>query len=155
MCFFSMQDEDLIQGLHERGIPAVIVNGREPLMRLDAVAPANRTGGYLGAHHLVELGHRRILTLSHSRRPTIRDRIAGSRKAMRETGIGEADDLTIDLEAMRSRSCIQGCQGAPGDQRARRLHRHPVLQRRLRVRRNRGPDGSRVERSGRCLRSRL
>jgi ribose/xylose/arabinose/galactoside ABC-type transport system permease subunit len=44
----SMQPEALIQLLSERAIPAVIVNGREPLMRLDAVAPANRTGGYLG-----------------------------------------------------------------------------------------------------------
>jgi len=99
---FSMQHEELVALLHERGIPAVIVNGREPLMRLDAVAPANRTGGYLGAHHLIELGHRRILTLSHSQRPTIRDRMAGSRKAMREAGIEASGELAIELEAMRS-----------------------------------------------------
>ncbi len=99
---FSMQQEELIKSLHDREIPAVIVNGREPLMRLDAVAPANRTGGYLGARHLIELGHNRILTLSHSKRPTIRDRIAGSRKAMSEAGIDVTGDLTIELDAMRS-----------------------------------------------------
>ena len=99
---FSMQHEDLVQAIHDRGIPAVIVNGREPLMRIDSVAPANRTGGYIGARHLIENGHTRILTLSHSKRPTIRDRIAGSRKAMREAGIECEEGLTIELEAMRS-----------------------------------------------------
>jgi DNA-binding LacI/PurR family transcriptional regulator len=98
----SMQREDLVEYLSSRAIPAVIVNGREPLMRLDAVAPANRTGGYLGAHHLIQLGHTRILTLAHSPRPTIRDRIAGSRKAMQEAGLEAIDDLVIELEAMRT-----------------------------------------------------
>ena len=98
----SMQREDIIQHLSSRAIPAVIVNGREPLMRLDAVAPANRTGGYLGARHLIQLGHTRILMLAHSPRPTIRDRMAGSRRAMQEAGLEAIDDLVIDLEAMRS-----------------------------------------------------
>ncbi|NGO52812.1 LacI family DNA-binding transcriptional regulator [Allomesorhizobium camelthorni] len=98
----SMQPEALIQLLSERAIPAVIVNGREPLMRLDAVAPANRTGGYLAACHLLELGHRKILALGHSPRPTIRDRMAGNRKAMQEAGVEASADLVIDLEAMRT-----------------------------------------------------
>lgn len=104
---FSMQREELVQFLHECGIPAVIVNGREALMRLDAIAPANRTGGYLGAHHLIELGHRRILTLAFSPRPTIRDRMAGSRGAMREAGIEAIDDLSIELRAMRTNLAYQ------------------------------------------------
>ncbi|MBU1175432.1 MAG: LacI family transcriptional regulator [Alphaproteobacteria bacterium] len=98
----SMQREDFVQTLHERGIPAVIVNGREPLMRLDAVAPANGTGGYLSAHHLIELGHTRILTLAHSERPTIRDRMRGTHRAMRESGIRADDDLVVELEVLRT-----------------------------------------------------
>ena len=98
----SMQREDIIQNLTSRGVPAVIVNGREPLMRLDAVAPANRTGGYLGARHLLQLGHTRILMLAYSPRPTIRDRMAGSRKAMQEAGLEAPGDLMIEMEAMRS-----------------------------------------------------
>lgn len=104
---FSMQDEDMVQLLSERGIPAVIVNGREPLMRLDSVAPANRTGGYLGARHLLSLGHTRILSLAHTPRPTIRDRMAGSRQAMQEAGVGAVDGLTIELEAMRTNLAYQ------------------------------------------------
>lgn len=103
----SMQPEELVQSLAARALPAVIVNGREPLMRLDAVAPANRTGGYLGAHHLIELGHRRILTLSHSPRPTIRDRMAGSRKALREAGLADDPNLHIELGAMRTNLAYQ------------------------------------------------
>ncbi len=98
----SMQREDIIEHLSARAIPTVIVNGREPLMRLDAVAPANHAGGYLGAQHLLELGHRRILTLAHSPRPTIRDRMAGSREAMHEAGLELAGDLVIELDAMRT-----------------------------------------------------
>ena len=98
----SLQREDIIQHLSALAIPAVIVNGREPLMRLDAVAPANRTGGYLAAHHLLELGHTRILTLAHSPRPTIRDRMAGSRTAMQEAGLEAVGDFIIELEAMRT-----------------------------------------------------
>ncbi len=103
----STQQEALVQMLHDRGIPAVIVNGREPLMRLDAVAPANDTGGYLGAHHLIGLGHKRILTLAHSQRPTIRDRIRGSQRAMREAGVAVDEDLVIELEAMRTNLAYQ------------------------------------------------
>ena len=98
----SMQREDIIQHITARAVPAVIVNGREPLMRLDAVAPANRTGGYLGVNHLIQLGHTRILMLAHSPRPTIRDRMAGSRKAMQEAGLALHDDLVVELEAMRT-----------------------------------------------------
>lgn len=98
----SMQPEELLQQLSERGIPAVIVNGRDPLMRLDAVAPANRTGGYLAARHLLQLGHRRILTLGHSPRPTIRDRMGGNVRAMQEAGVEPDAELVIELEAMRT-----------------------------------------------------
>lgn len=107
----SMQREDIIEHLSARAVPAVIVNGREPLMRLDAVAPANHTGGYLGARHLLELGHRRILVLAHSPRPTIRDRMAGSRRAMEEVGLAADGDLTIELEAMRTDLAYKAVKG--------------------------------------------
>ncbi len=98
----SMQSEELISELIERDVPAVIVNGRENLMRLDSLAPANRTGGYLAARHLLDLGHRRILMLGHSARPTIRDRILGARRAMREAGIAESDVMVMEMEDMRT-----------------------------------------------------
>lgn len=98
----SMQDEALIESLLRRRIPAAIVNGREPLMRLDAVAPANRTGGYLATRHLLGFGHQRILALTYSSRPTIRDRLAGHRTALREAGVQNPDELVVELAAMRT-----------------------------------------------------
>lgn len=98
----SMQDETVIEHLLRRRIPGVIVNGREPTMRLDAVAPANRAGGYLAARHLLDLGHERILALTYSPRPTIRDRQVGYIEALREAGVAIADDLVVELAAMRT-----------------------------------------------------
>ncbi len=97
----SLQDEAVIARLRELDLPSVIVNGREPLMQLDTVAPANRTGGHLAARHLIGLGHRRVLMLSCSSRPTIRDRVAGYSNAMSAAGI-DTDGLIIDLPAMRT-----------------------------------------------------
>lgn len=98
----SMQDESVIEYLVRRRVPAVIVNGREPTMRLDAVAPANRAGGYLAARHLLDLGHRRILALAYSPRPTIRDRLSGHTEALREAAVAIEDGLLVELAAMRT-----------------------------------------------------
>ncbi len=97
----SMQEEQTVLALQASGTPAVIVNGREPLMRLDSIAPANRTGGYLGTRHLIELGHRNILFLNHSNRPTIRDRMLGSRKALAEAEIDFETMPAIELKEIR------------------------------------------------------
>ncbi len=98
----SLQTERLVEGLSQGAMPAVIVNGREPEMRLDAIAPANRTGGYLGTRHLIGLGHRRILFLGHSRRPTIRDRMLGNARALSEAGIAPDPALEVEMSEMRT-----------------------------------------------------
>ncbi len=98
----SLQDENAVRQLAASGTPAVIVNGREPLMRLDAIAPANRAGGYLGTMHLVDLGHRDILFLNHAKRPTIRDRMLGNRKALSDAGVDAHATQMIDLPEMRA-----------------------------------------------------
>ncbi|WP_428241108.1 LacI family DNA-binding transcriptional regulator [Gynuella sp.] len=98
----SFQDESLIQRLTEDGYPAIIINGIDALMRLDAVAPANRMGGYIAVRHLLERGHRRILNLTFSQRLTIRDRQAGYHKGLKDAGIEVDDDLVVELDAMRT-----------------------------------------------------
>jgi DNA-binding LacI/PurR family transcriptional regulator len=103
----SLQDESVVRHFAESKMPAVIVNGREPRMRLDAIAPANRTGGYLGTMHLVDLGHRDILFLNHSKRPTIRDRMLGNRRALSEAGLDPDAMQTIDLPEMRTDVAFQ------------------------------------------------
>lgn len=98
----SLQNEELIKELSQKEIPAVIVNGRERLMRLESIAPANRTGGLLGTNHLIEMGHRNILFLNHEGRPTIRDRLLGSQRALESAHIDPKKLQMIDLREMRT-----------------------------------------------------
>ena len=72
--------------LKNKGHPTVIVNGLDPTMRHDQVAPNNYFGGQLAAQYLVSMGHRRILHLGTRRRWTLSARTDGFR-----AGIDGAD----------------------------------------------------------------
>ena len=98
----SFQDDQLIQALCEKNIPAFIVNGFDPMMRLPAVAPANHMGGRLAAKHLLSLGHKRILNLTYTDRATICQRLAGFKQGLANAGLAFNPELIIDLEAMRT-----------------------------------------------------
>lgn len=98
----SFHDDALIERLSAGALPAVIVNGVDPLMRLDAVSAGNRAGGFAAARHLLDLGHRRILHLTHSARLPVRNRLEGAVEAMRSVGLERNPDLVIDLASMRS-----------------------------------------------------
>lgn len=100
----SFQDEELVEGLARQGVPAVIVNGIDPMMRLDAVSAGNRAGGFAATRHLLDLGHIRILTLTHNQRQPVRDRLAGSEEALRTAGLEIDTELVIDLPVMRADS---------------------------------------------------
>ncbi|WP_445678774.1 LacI family DNA-binding transcriptional regulator [Radicibacter daui] len=98
----SFHDETLIGRLAQQGIPAVIVNGSDPLMRLDAISAGNRSGGYAAAGHLLGFGHRRILHLTHGRRLPVRDRLHGAGEAIQMAGLPFDPDLVVELADMRS-----------------------------------------------------
>ena len=98
----SFHDEELVDRLTRDSIPAVIVNGLDPLMRLDAVSAGNRSGGFAATRHLLELGHVRILHLTHSQRLPVRDRLSGAADAMRAAGMVLDEALIDDLAVMRS-----------------------------------------------------
>jgi len=72
--------------LKNKGHPTVIVNGLDPTMRHDQVAPNNFFGGQLAVQYLVSMGHRRILHLGTRRRWTLSARTDGFR-----AGIDGAD----------------------------------------------------------------
>jgi DNA-binding LacI/PurR family transcriptional regulator len=78
---------------HRRGLPIVTVD-QEPLADATSVNVDDRTGGRLGAQHLVDLGHRRIgiLTIEDRRdedgeRSPARARMAGWREVLDPAGI--------------------------------------------------------------------
>ncbi|WP_366193449.1 LacI family DNA-binding transcriptional regulator [Meridianimarinicoccus marinus] len=71
--------ESLARKLKNKGLPTVLVNGLDPGMIHDQVAPNNFYGGRLAAQHLVDMGHRRILHFGTKRRGTLRARTEGFR----------------------------------------------------------------------------
>ena len=62
-------------------------------------------GGYAAARHLIDLGHRDIAVLTHSKRlENIEQRIAGCRRALSEAGLDGRDRVIYgghDLESLR------------------------------------------------------
>ncbi|WP_246102878.1 LacI family DNA-binding transcriptional regulator [Rhizobium straminoryzae] len=77
----------LLKGLTGADLPVVLLNGEDPAMGLDTVAPANRYGARLATEWLLSHGHRRILHLTWRGRSTIMRRLDGFRDAYAERGL--------------------------------------------------------------------
>ena len=75
----------LADWLAEAQIPAVLVNGSDPGMRLSSVAPANFYGAHAATQRLLNAGHRKILHYTHRDRPTIFARRRGFEAAIATT----------------------------------------------------------------------
>ena len=80
-------EEHLLAPLREANCPVVILSGQDRLMQFDSVSPAFRAGGYLATKRLLDLGHRKIVHVTHLYRRTIRSRLEGFRDALEEAGI--------------------------------------------------------------------
>lgn len=98
---------DLVAEAAARFSAAILVNGQDPAMRIDGVAPANRRGAYLAAMHLLGLGHRRIAHVTALRRQTIRDRLDGYRAALAAAGVVEGPGLLIDLPQLHPEAAVE------------------------------------------------
>lgn len=75
-------DDEMAQWSMDAGIPLVLANGSDPLMRFNSVSPANFHGAYLATKHLLDHGHRRILHYTYHHRPTILQRRRGFEAAI-------------------------------------------------------------------------
>ncbi|MBG6242412.1 MAG: LacI family transcriptional regulator [Candidatus Symbiopectobacterium sp. Dall1.0] len=87
----------LLQAVVKSGIPAVLINGEDPSMRLNRVTPANYAAAACAVRHLIEHGHRRILHLTWSSCITIKQRERGYRDALLEAGIAVDESLILAL----------------------------------------------------------
>ena len=74
--------DDLALWCADEDIPAVLVNGSDPRMRISSVSPANFYGAYQATQRLLDAGHRRILHYTHRYRPTILQRQRGFEAAI-------------------------------------------------------------------------
>ncbi|WP_226781614.1 LacI family DNA-binding transcriptional regulator [Oceaniglobus trochenteri] len=97
----------LMQRLVAGGHPAVMVNGLDPTMTLDHVAPNNFFGGRMAAEYLIRKGHRRILHLGTSRRWTLRARTDGFRQAIEDAA---PKDIHCDYVTMANVTEREGLQ---------------------------------------------
>jgi len=77
--------DELAVWCQSQDIPAVLVNGSDPKMRVSSVSPANFYGAYLATQRLLDAGHRRIMHYTHRYRPTILQRQRGFEAAIAAT----------------------------------------------------------------------
>ncbi len=74
----------LLRALAAADLAVVLLNGEDPTMSVDTVAPANRYGARLATEWLLAQGHRRILHLTWQGRSTIMRRVDGFHDAYAE-----------------------------------------------------------------------
>ena len=87
--------------------PAVLIDRGAEAAGFDTVRADCFAGGYAAARHLIDLGHRDILVLTHSKGlDNIEQRIAGCRRALGEAGFDGRDRVVYggqDLESLARR----------------------------------------------------
>jgi LacI family transcriptional regulator len=85
--------------------PAVLIDRGGGAPGFDTVRADCVAAGYAAARHLIDLGHRDIAILTHSKRlDNIEQRIAGCRRALDEAGLTKRDRVICgghDLESLR------------------------------------------------------
>lgn len=104
----GIDSPDIIDRIAALGCPAVIVNGMDSHMRIPSVSPDFYFGGYAATRHLLDLGHRDIVHVTHVYRKSISLRLEGFRDALADAGIAFdparhvldlQDSLAISLDA--------------------------------------------------------
>lgn len=82
-----------IASLQNAGVPVVLVDRPAPQTDLDTVMADNHAGGYMAAHHLIQLGHRAIGCITGpDNLITSTARYDGYRQALHEAGITPNDN---------------------------------------------------------------
>lgn len=85
-------DDPYIHALADSlGKPCILVNGIDHRMKLPGVSPAHQLIGEFAVNHLVEQGHRDILSCLCLRRYTMEQRLAGIRDAYQQHNLPFSD----------------------------------------------------------------
>lgn len=93
---------DYITGLHESGLPVVMVDDRGENPGFPSVATDNAAGAATAAAHLLDLGRDRLaLVTGPAGFGCTRDRIAGFRSALAARGVAVDDDLVVEGDFTR------------------------------------------------------
>lgn len=98
LLLMGVDHPDIVEAVTACACPAVIVNGMDRTMRLTSVSPDYHFGSWIATRHLLTLGHRKIIHVTHPYRESIRRRIDGFRNALEEAGISfDPTQHIIDL----------------------------------------------------------
>jgi LacI family transcriptional regulator len=81
-----------VRFLQSNDIPVVLIDRQIPDTQTDLVRADSRGGAYQLIRHLIELGHKRIATITGPREvSTSSDRVFGYQRAMREAGLEQLE----------------------------------------------------------------
>lgn len=91
----GIDDPAVVEMVADSGRPAVLLNGMDRYMRVASISPDYNFGGWRATRHLIDLGHRDIVHVTHLYRESLRQRLLGFRDAMEEAGLGFAPSLHV------------------------------------------------------------
>lgn len=86
-----------VRRLIEQNVPVVLVDRDLPGLEINRVMCDNENGGYNGARHLLDLGHRRIALIGGPEySESMMKRIRSARRALNEAGVDDFTQVLID-----------------------------------------------------------
>lgn len=91
----GIDDSTILDKVRAAHVPAVLLNGLDRQMQISSVAPDYDFGGWAATRHLLDLGHRDIVHVTHVYRETIKRRLYGFRDALQEAGIAFSYDRHV------------------------------------------------------------
>ncbi|WP_421723230.1 LacI family DNA-binding transcriptional regulator [Bauldia sp.] len=100
-------DEAVLRHLSGRNVPMALVNGLDPGMATDCVAPANFFGGRMVAEHLISRGHRRLIYVSGHARWTLMRRQHGFEAGVAEFGRGKASVAVLNVKSRQPERLVR------------------------------------------------
>ncbi len=93
--FVGVDLPEILLPVRSMDLPAVIINGTDPQSEFDCLAPALREGSRIATRHLIDLGHREIVHVTHLYRNIIHRRMEGFKEALEEAGLPFSPERNI------------------------------------------------------------
>jgi DNA-binding LacI/PurR family transcriptional regulator len=88
LLLINFSSHDLVTGLHQLGLPTVLVDHLFSDLPIDIISSENYQGAVRAVQFLIQKGHRRIGFINGLPHYTIQSRFEGYRRALEEAGIG-------------------------------------------------------------------
>lgn len=97
LILLAVDDRALAEHVLAQGLTCVLINAEHPGLPLDTMLPDNEGGVRQAVQYLLDRGHRRILHLTSTDRPTIRRRLRHYRMALEENDVPPDPALVVNM----------------------------------------------------------